>query len=204
MEAVFEREWTAMLRRERIPPSHRVEVARLTMARSLRYYEQDNRLREDWTVEVEKELEYTGAGLKVRGRADRVDTSPAGASVVYDFKYSSGSGVDEKAKQQDKGLLIQGGLYLAALRAAGRTPAGFYFAGVRGETSWKGSEKPDEVEHQMETALTAAHAAAERIASGNIRVAPADEKTCAWCAFVDACRIQEERWIKTEEASESS
>lgn len=202
MEELFEREWTATLRRERIPPSHRVEVARLTMARSLRYYQQDNRVREGWDVEVEKELEFREDGLAVRGRADRVDTSPQGESIVYDFKYSSGSGVDEKAKQQSQGLLVQGGLYLAALQAAGRTPAGFYFAGVRGEPSWKGSQDPAEVAEQVKTAVSAARGAAERIAGGDIRVAPAGEKTCRYCAFIDACRIQEERWLKTEEASE--
>ena len=202
LEELFERLWQELLRKERIPPSHRVELARLTMLRSLRFYQQDNRVREGWKVEVEMPLELNGEGLAVRGRADRVDTSLEGQCIVYDFKYSGGSGVSEKARMQEEGLLVQGGLYLAALRERGLSPAGFYFAGVRGEPSWKGSEDPAKVEQQIETSLAAARSAAERIYGGDIRVAPATDKTCDYCAFVDACRVQEGQWLKTQEASE--
>lgn len=202
MEELFEKLWQEMLRKERIPASHRVELARLTMLRSLRFYQQDSRIREGWKVEVEVPLELNQEGLAVRGRADRVDTSPEGQCIVYDFKYSGESGVSEKAKMQDAGLLVQGGLYLAALRERGRQPAGFYFAGVRGEPSWKGSDEAAEVEQRMVQALTAARDAVERIHGGDISVTPATDKTCRYCAFLDACRIQEGQWLKTQEASE--
>jgi RecB family exonuclease len=202
MEELFEKHWQEMLRKERIPASHRVELARLTMLRSLRFYEQDSRMREGWKVEVEVPLELNGEGLAVRGRADRVDTSPEGRCIVYDFKYSGGSGVAEKARKQGAGLLVQGGLYLAALQAQGRTPAGFYFAGVRGEPTWQGWEEPAEVEQQIATALEVARDAVERIHGGDIRVEPADEKACQYCSFVDTCRMQEGRWLQAQEAQE--
>ncbi len=204
MDELFEREWERVLSEKRIPPSHRVEVARVVMLRSLRFYQQDSRPRDGWKTEVEVPLELTVDGAEIRGRADRVDTSPAGECVVYDFKYSSNQGVKNKLKKLDDGELVQGGLYLEALRQAGRTPAGFFFAGVRGSTAWEGSDAKGAAEGFISTALEATKDAVFRISQGDISVRPGDEDACRYCAFLDACRIQESSWQVTKAQSESS
>ncbi|MBI4890728.1 MAG: PD-(D/E)XK nuclease family protein [Acidobacteria bacterium] len=204
MEEILERRWAAMIRKERIPASHRVEVARLTMLRSLRFYESNNRLRDGWTTAVEVPLQLEAAGVPVHGRADRVDESAAGECIVYDFKYSGGGSVKKKLKKLDEGVLVQGGLYLAALEQTGKQAAGFYFTGVRGEPSWAGSEKADEVRQWMDQSLESAARAIKEISQGEIGVKPADEDGCRYCAFLDSCRIQEETWLSNEMESASS
>jgi RecB family exonuclease len=194
IEEIFETQWLRLLARERIPPSHRVELARVTMLRSLRFYQVDNRLREGWTTTVEVPLTLQVAGVEVSGRADRVDSSHEGECVVYDFKYSGDESVRRKLKMQDSGLLVQGGLYLAALRDQGRLASGFYFVGVRGGTAWRGSEDPSEIGEWVTKALTMAETSVLRIAQGDIPVQPADAEACGYCAFLDACRIQEGQW----------
>jgi len=204
METLFEQAWRQLLEDKRIPPSHRVEVARVVILRSLRFYEQDSRPRDGWKTEVEVPVELLVDGAQIRGRADRVDTSAAGECIVYDFKFSGSQSVKDKVKKQNAGLLVQGGLYLEALREAGKTPAGFYFAGVRGGTSWEGSEDPAEVAAYVATALEATRNAVFRISQGDIAVKPADDSRCRHCAFVHACRIQESSWQATKAQFESS
>jgi ATP-dependent helicase/DNAse subunit B len=204
IEEIFETQWARLLSRERIPPSHRVELARLTMLRSLRFYQSDNRLRDGWTTTVEVPLTLHVAGAEVSGRADRVDSSSDGVCVVYDFKYSGDESIRRKLKMQDAGLLVQGGLYLAALRDQGRPAGGFYFAAVRGGTAWRGSEDPAEVGQWITKALAMAESSILRIAQGDIPVQPADAEACGYCAFVDACRIQEGQWQTKLASSESS
>ncbi len=204
VEEIFDDRWAAMMRRERIPASHRVELARLTMLRSLRFYESDNRLREGWKTAVEVPLSLEGMGTPIHGRADRVDESAAGDCIVYDFKYSGGQSVKKKLKQMKEGVLVQGGLYLAALEQAGKRPAGFYLAGVRGETNWEGSEDAAEVQAWIAKSLESAARAMEEIGAGEIPVKPVDGDVCRYCAFLDGCRIQEGAWQTEEMESASS
>lgn len=192
MDELMERHWGAKLSELRAPRTHRVAVERLLMERSLRAYEADSRLRDGWRVEVEVPLELAKTGVTISGRADRVDKSPDGDVVVCDFKYSSESGARSKQAKQDEGLLVQGGLYLAALEAQGLKPAGFYFVGVRGSTSWHGSDDAQETRGQIDRAVAAAGDVAARVAAGEIRVAPADRAACSYCEFADACRVAEE------------
>jgi ATP-dependent helicase/DNAse subunit B len=192
MENLAERLWSETLAKLRVPPSHRQTVSWLQMKRSLLAYAADSHQRLGWQVDVERTLTLKTDRVEVRGRADRVDSSPEGDVVVYDFKYSGDSSVKKKLKKVEEGLLVQGGLYLAALAAEGHLPLGFYFAGVRGETAWAGSEDADDVERWMTLALNGAGDAAERVASGDIRVLPADTEACGYCDFADACRVAEE------------
>ncbi|MBI5281447.1 MAG: PD-(D/E)XK nuclease family protein [Candidatus Solibacter usitatus] len=201
IDNIFERHWRRLLARLRVPPSHRVEVSRLLILRSLDFYSRDPKLRPGWTTSVERELDLDLDGVLIRGRADRIDTSPAGEAVVYDFKFTSASGLAKRYRKQEAGLLVQGGIYLAALAASGATPAGFYLTSVRGGASWKGTEDPAQVHAGIDTALAAARDAILRISAGDISVRPADPDACDYCAFLDACRIQSEVAATTEEAS---
>ncbi|MBI5083145.1 MAG: PD-(D/E)XK nuclease family protein [Acidobacteria bacterium] len=204
IDNIFERHWRKMLARLRVPPSHRVEVSRLLLLRSLDFYSRDPKLRPGWTTSVERELELDLDGVLIRGRADRIDTSPAGEAIAYDFKFTSASGLAKRYKKQEAGLLVQGGIYLAALAASGATPAGFYLTSVRGGTAWKGTEDPAQLRADIDTALAAARDAILRISAGDISVRPADPDSCRYCAFLDACRIQSQAAApETEEAAAS-
>lgn len=201
-EATFERALAAFIRKKRVPPSHRVELARVLILRSLALFEQDQSILPGWTTIPEKELELTLDGARITGRADRVDVSPGGAQVaVVDYKFTSD--VSARLKKYDGGTSIQGGLYLAALRESGATPAGFHLAGVRNETTWCGSRDPDRVHAWVESSITAARDAIARIRAGDITVLPADPDLCRYCAYADACRVRAASASETAHATPS-
>jgi len=188
-EQTFTRALERFLQRKRVPPSHRVELARVLILRSLALYEQDQRIPDGWETQAEKELELTLDGALIKGRADRVDISPDGKQVaVVDYKFTSS--VAARLKKYNEGTSIQGGLYLAALCQDGATPAAFHLAGVRNDTKWSGSEVPDEVQDWVTQAIAAARDAIARIRQGDISVKPADTDGCKYCAFADACRVK--------------
>lgn len=200
IQTLFEEVWERELRSARIPPSHRIEIERLWMLRGLLAYEQDARIRSGWRIETEKPLELRLNNGSVKGRADRVDISPQGEFIVCDFKYSNRSSVMRRVGKQNQGLIVQGGLYAAALEAQGLQPAGLYLVGVKQETTWNGSEEPGDVRARAAQAVDAAAGALEKIAGGQISVEPADPEMCQYCSFSDACRIGEARakaWAAT-------
>ncbi|MGC4048679.1 MAG: PD-(D/E)XK nuclease family protein [Paludibaculum sp.] len=197
LEALLERHWANMLAQRRIPPSHRVEVARLLIERSLRFYEQNARVLTGWRVETERPLRLEVEGAVVAGRADRVDTSESGESIVYDFKYSGQSGIKRRLEQLEAGLTVQGGLYLAAVRAEGLDPLGFVYVGLRGDTIYEEFTQREQVESLMGQAVQAAGQSILQIASGRIAVQPADPASCRYCNFLDACRVQSAPQVET-------
>lgn len=190
LEELFERHWSMMLAQRRIPASHRVELARLLIERSLRFYEQNARVLPGWKVETERPLRLLIEGVPVAGRADRVDTSESGESIVYDFKYSGQSGIKRRLEQLEAGLTVQGGLYLAAVQGEGLEPLAFVYVGLRGDTIYEEFTRRDQVESLMGQAVQAAGQSILEIASGRIAVQPADEAACRYCNFLDACRVQ--------------
>ncbi|WP_321472639.1 PD-(D/E)XK nuclease family protein [uncultured Paludibaculum sp.] len=190
LEVLFEKHWNAMLAQRRIPPSHRVELARLLIQRSLRFYEQNARVLPGWKVETERPLRLEIEGLPVVGRADRVDTSEARESIVYDFKFSGASGIKRRLEQLEAGLTVQGGLYLAAVRQEGLEPLGFVYVGLRGDTIYEEFTQHGQVQTLMDQAVQAAGQSILQIASGYIAVQPANPDACRYCAFLHACRIQ--------------
>ncbi|MGJ5815582.1 PD-(D/E)XK nuclease family protein [Paludibaculum fermentans] len=197
LEQLFERHWAAMLAQRRIPASHRVELARLLIERSLRFYEQNARVLPGWKVETERPLRLMIEGMPVAGRADRVDTSEAGESIVYDFKYSGQSGIKRRLEQLEAGLTVQGGLYLAAVKGEGLDPLAFVYVGLRGETIYEEFTQRDQVESLMNQAVQAAGQSILQIASGRISVQPADEAACRYCNYLDACRVQSTQQTET-------
>ncbi len=189
LDETFTRALQRFVQRKRVPASHRVELARVLILRSLALYEQDQRIPDGWTTIPEKEIELTLDGALIKGRADRVDISPDGAQVaVADYKFTSS--VSARLKKYDDGTNIQGGLYLAALCKDGATPAAFHLAGVRNETKWSGSNDPAEVQAWLDRAIAAARDAIARIRLGDIAVDPADTDACQYCAYAHACRVK--------------
>lgn len=190
LDALFEKHWRATIGKLRIPPSHRVELARLLIERSIRFYEQNARMLPGWRVETERPLGLQIEGAAVKGRADRVDISPDREAIVYDFKFSSASGLQRRLKQLEAGLTVQGGLYLAALQREGLAPLGFVYVGLRGDTVYEEFLQPEQVRVLMEQAVAAAGRSILGIAAGTIAVQPADLDACRYCAFVQACRVE--------------
>lgn len=177
------------LNKQRVPPSHRIELTHVLILRSLALYEQNQRIPDGWTTLSEKELQLTLDGALIKGRADRVDISPDGTQVaVVDYKFTSN--VSARIQKYNDGTNIQGGLYLAALCENGATPAAFHLAGVRNATKWSGSNKPEVVQAWIDQAIAAARDAIARIRQGDITVNPADLDACQYCALAQACRVK--------------
>jgi len=196
MEELVEQCWRRMMARLRIPATHRTEMIRLALQRNLRGYERNPAVLEGWAIEMERELGLEVAGSAVSGRADRVDLHPDGLARVFEFKYSTAAGIKRRLEKIEAGLILQGGLYLAALREAGYTPYSLHYVGLRGETFLGGYEGEERMEDLMGQALEAAAESIRRIEGGEIEVKPADEETCQYCEFRDACRVKRAEGIE--------
>jgi ATP-dependent helicase/DNAse subunit B len=190
MERIFESVWTRALARNRIPGGHAVEFHRSVLRRSLLEYSSRAVREEGWRVFVERPFELQLNGCKVKGRIDRYDLNEAGEARVYDYKYTSDSGLRRRQQRQEEGLALQGGLYLLALAREGYAPVSFQYVGVKNEVSVRGWDGVEKVRPMMEQARAAAEEAALRILEGRIEVNPRDRDACAWCEFEGACRIQ--------------
>ena len=186
MDDALEREWLGWLQQSRVPASHRLECSRLRLARVLREYEKDPHRVPGVKTRLEVPLKLRQDGVELRGRADRVDEQPDGGVVVYDFKYSSSN--TKRNKQQQRGQLVQGGLYLAALEEMGSAPAGFHYVALKKRPLWPQKNDAAEAVALMEVARSAASNALSQIWQGEISVRPADAEGCQYCAFAQSCR----------------
>ena len=147
------------------------------------------------------------AGVRVRGRIDRVDLDPTGGeAVVYDYKGSHAPEAGRWARERSfqvalymraveslPGVRAAGGFYqpLAGrdLRARGALDeeAAFELDCVRGDTRAR-----DELQALVEEALAAARAAAEQARAGELQARPA---TCGFggggCQYPTICRCEQ-------------
>ncbi|MGQ9917702.1 MAG: PD-(D/E)XK nuclease family protein [Bryobacteraceae bacterium] len=179
--------WDRELHRSRLTETHRSILARAAMKRSLTAYAADPRLQDGWELRLEEELELHESDVVIRGRADRVDVSPDGDCIVYDFKYS---GAQSICSRED--ISVQGGLYAEALaRNENLRPAGIFFIALKDDGKRTGAGDPKQAREKINEALEKTRTAIERIYSGRIDVAPALGDLCRWCEFLDACRWQE-------------
>jgi RecB family exonuclease len=143
-----------------------------------------------------------GEGVMLRGRIDRVDVSPRGEAVVYDYK---GSSVSPGAKW---GALaeLQVALYMRAVEAllGLRAVGGFYQpltgadlrprgvldceAGVEGDPVRADRRTAAEVQALVAQAVASARVAAAEAGRGELRARP---QTCAFkggCRYPTICR----------------
>lgn len=188
---ITEEMWDRQVRRAGVPETHQALLAREAMKRNLRLYAENARLQPGWQMEIERRLELELAGVRIHGRADRVDSAPDGRCCVYDFKYSSASAARQRTAREEEGLAVQGGLYAEALRQEGFRPEAIQVVSLKNEIRWEGAKTPEEAAQRMEQAVEAAATAIEKILAGTIEVRPADPDLCRWCSFRYACRVQE-------------
>ncbi|MDX2180087.1 MAG: PD-(D/E)XK nuclease family protein [Bryobacteraceae bacterium] len=185
-EALFDRLFREICRKNHVTVDHHVEWHRLALERNLRRYLAQAPRREGWTVEAEWPFEFAlRPDLIVKGQIDRFDRSPSGDVYAIDYKYSAASAVKNR---MDAAETVQGGLYLHALASNGYRPAGFAYVALRGETKVVEASDPNTL---MEEAERRAVEAVESIRAGRIAAQPSDTDICRWCDFRDACRIRE-------------
>ena len=202
--AVFDQEFAAEIARLRIPAGYRTEAVRLEMLRNFTAFLADESVTLGWPARVEEKFRIAlTPGLSVRGRIDRLEVGPNGEALVIDYKYSPAKTIRDRVKNQDKGEVVQAGLYLlAAVKEFGLTPAGMLYCGLKKEVEWGGWHVPlaglqeigecctrDRLDELTNAAAATAVAVFESIVSGEIGVRPADERKCAWCDYRDICRI---------------
>ena len=203
--AVFDQEFAAETAKLRIPTGYRTEAVRLEMRRNFTAFVSDGSVELGWPARVEQKFRIAlTPELSVRGRIDRLEVGPDGEALVIDYKYSVAKTIRDRVKHQDKGEVVQSGLYLlAAVKEFGLTPAGMLYCGLKKEVEWGGWHVPlaglekigesctrDRLDELTNAAAATAVAVFESIASGEIAVRPADESKCAWCDYRDICRIE--------------
>ncbi|MCC6389640.1 MAG: PD-(D/E)XK nuclease family protein [Bryobacterales bacterium] len=205
VEEIFSRLFSEACREKSIPPNTRTETVRLELHANLRRFLESPPLSGAATRGIERgfHLRLT-AGLRIRGKIDRVVDLPGRGLVVIDYKYSTRDRIRGRIRSHDRGELVQGGLYLwAAEQLYHAPPAGMLYCGLRGEITWMGwrlpyfgwenigeSSDPSQLREMMRRAIDSTVSVAARIEAGEIRPSPADTKKCAWCDYRDACRVE--------------
>lgn len=201
MDRIFDSVWTRGLARNRIPRGHAAEFTRSVLRRSLVEYAA-NMIREaGWRTFTEEGFELELNGCRVKGRIDRFDINGKGQARVFDFKFSSDTGIRNRQRKQEEGLALQGGLYLLALRRQGYEPVSFEYVGVKNGLSIRGWDDAEQLTLMMNEARARAEEAVFRILQGRIEVNPQDRSACAWCDFIDVCRIQSAQRAERAEAA---
>ena len=193
---MFRKEWARTLAKLRVPMGYRLELDRILIERSLRMYALNAPEHPGWEQHMEENFQLPiaislGGPLAVHGRIDRYEVSPTKDCVVYDYKFSRPSSVGSIVKDEAMGRGLQAGIYLQAVRRKALRPVAFYYVAVKSACEMKGWDSPDELEARMTSAGEQAARAADEILSGRIAVAPIDRDSCAFCGFIDACRIRE-------------
>ena len=198
--ARFEREWVGTLKRLRVPMSYRLELERARIVRSLRMYAANPPGQPGWEAHMEEQFELPIGAAVVRGRIDRYEVAANGDCVLYDYKFSRPSSVASIVRKESDGRGLQAGLYLLAVQHKALRPLAFYYVAVKNACELKGWDDPPDLDTLMNNAGEQAARAAEEILAGRIAVAPIDEESCAFCSFMDACRIREIGYRAPEQA----
>jgi len=191
IQEVFQTEFERFCEQNRVRQGYASEVVRLEMIRNLVSFAAQPRLEPGWRVEVEKEFQIElDEGVVVSGRIDRCDISPDGRSArVYDYKYSSATGLKKRVEEDAAERFVQGGLYMLALRPDYEVNS-FHYCGLRGEVTWEGVEHPEEIDALTRQARKLTMRAAAEVRGGVIRVQPSNEQACGYCDYRDCCRVR--------------
>lgn len=179
--------WDRELCHSGVAETHQTILERAIMKRALSAYAADPGLRDGWDLRLEESLQLAEAGVEIHGRADRVDVSPQGECIVYDFKYSGAQSVRSR-----ESISVQGGLYAEALaRNENLRPAGICFIALKDDAERTGAKDAAQAQEKIAGALEKTRTAIGQIHQGRIDVAPALGDLCQWCEFLDSCRWQE-------------
>jgi ATP-dependent helicase/DNAse subunit B len=210
--AIFDEVFAAEGAKLRIPGGYRTEAVRLEMLRNFTAFLGDHHPSLGWPARVEEKFNFPlTPGLNLRGRIDRLEVGPRREALVIDYKYSVAKTIHDRVKHQDKGEVVQAGLYLlAAVKEFGLRPAGMLYCGLKKEVEWDGWHLPlpgleeigesctrDRLDELTHAAAATAARVFDSIASGEIAVRPADQTKCAWCDYRDICRVETRRILTT-------
>lgn len=203
LAVAFQAVWGEACQSKRVPDGYRAEAVRMELFRNLKTFVDAGQLPRTAKSEFERgiRIELPG-GVEVTGRIDRIDVDEEGRALVVDYKYKSAQGIKDLVDAHDQGHLVQGGLYLRALRTGGYQPAGMVYAGFRSAASFGGwvadgafpgvsntctaEVLNDVVRRSIDVAVTAIG----QIHDGRITPAPADAAKCDYCSFAAACRVE--------------
>ncbi len=193
---MFRKEWERTLAKLRVPLGYRLELERILIERSLRMYALNAPEHPGWEQRMEENFQMPIANsqagpIEVRGRIDRYEVAGNGDCVVYDYKFSRPSTVGVIVKDETMGRGLQAGIYLQAIGRKGLRPLAFHYVAVKSACEMKGWDSRSDLESLTTSAGEQAARAAEEILNGRIAVAPIDRDSCAFCGFIDACRIRE-------------
>lgn len=201
LESIFAVVWQKAMTEHRIPASFRAELTRWILLRGLRRYEEDAEREPGWQTLAEKAFTLQVEDATIRGRIDRYDVNAHQQARLYEFKFTGIQGLKRRKEKQEAGLLVQPGIYMAALQQQGLQPVSFHYVAVKGRVESRGWDEPEELEAQIQIAKEQAAEAHRRIRAGHIAVRPADPEGCRWCEVRDLCRIQS---IAVESTAESA
>jgi RecB family exonuclease len=199
----FEAAWADRCAKARVLPGYRNEAVRLELFRNLQRFVNSAPLPASSDSEYESKITMQlPDGTEIKGRMDRIDVDAQGRVLVIDYKYKRETGIRQLVKAHDNGTLVQGGLYVLALRSAGLQPAGMVYAGFRREASFGGwivdgafsdleqACSTEELNDVVRRAVEVSVRSMSEIHDGRIAPAPADEAKCDRCAYASACRVE--------------
>jgi ATP-dependent helicase/DNAse subunit B len=207
LDEIFEEECARL----RVPEGYRTEAVRLELMRHFRGFLEDRQFTLGWPTRIEEKFSYALNPLvNITGRIDRMDFGPGDQALVIDYKYSAGNKIRERVEDTGGGHLVQGGLYLAAVRRTfGLDPAGMLFCGLRKDVTWDGwhaslpglealgtSSTREFIRALIDDAESTAVRVHEAITSGDIAVMPRDPLKCRWCDYRDICRVESAVLVK--------
>ena len=196
IEPLFERLFQEACDEQRIPPGYAIEAARFRLLEDLQAFVRHQGWPAGFRLRTELEFAFPlRESLAIRGRIDRLDSTPDGRGFVIDYKYSSPQLLRSRLENV---TLLQAQLYLIAVeRCFGLRPAGVFYCGLRGQVRYAGWCEPgaeipgDPIPASwLRDAEERAWQAATEIRSGRIHPEPADLAPCAYCDFRDVCRYQ--------------
>jgi hypothetical protein len=171
--------------------------ARTIRADLARFLEADTLFREE-TGAVPSEFEVSipeeeVAGVRLRGRVDRIDRTPDGRQAwVIDYKTGSAWGIDKMEKDPlDQGRKLQLPTYLAAVRDAAEATAMYWYITQRGGFARPSYVPSPELDDRFQATL---RAIVGGIRSGAFPAVPDEEnefhnrfENCSFCDFDRIC-----------------
>jgi ATP-dependent helicase/DNAse subunit B len=193
--ALFERIFAETLAEKHVPFGYHTERLRNQMLDDLQRFTRDSSWQRGvFQSRTELEFELPIEDTIVKGRIDRLDTSPDGKAYVIDYKYSAPANVKKKRKDAS---LLQAPIYLLAARDFFHTkPDGMFYVGVKSElvyVGWSHTPLLDSLplpENWLANTRQRTLDLVAEIRAGRVEPHPADAEDCRFCDYRDACRIE--------------
>jgi ATP-dependent helicase/DNAse subunit B len=207
VQRAFESAFSRHCQKEQIPPGYRTEAIRLDLLNSVeKFVERFDAVSAGKDL-FEQRFEVALADdVRVSGRIDRLHVDNRGQALVLDYKYKSKSGMQAMPGDYQRGLLVQGGLYLLAARdLVAAEPVGMLYCGCKRSVEYfgwvlhpywqqtKNSCSAAELQGVMKRSREKAIEVAYAIRGGEIAPRPAQEQRCDWCDHRTSCRVEVER-----------